>query len=282
MVLLETDSHDRARIADWLSRQVAGRITVTDNAADLESPDLVLGSEAPVPGLAANAAAVISLGWGDATRTALHLSELPALLPLIERMGPDTTGNVATLSRALGARVVGLTRGLVPPSQRLMAVLSAEIEALTLTGATPEEVDDALTAAGFAIGPFEAQDLAGVDTCLVARRAVQARHPGPPEGPLFSRAVSEGRLGRKVGVGWYRYPGGGGKVEDPLVEDMAIEEARFAGLTRAHLDAETIRARVVAVLQAEAARIAEDGILTPEEVDGIAQLSLGSPPGLTQ
>jgi 3-hydroxyacyl-CoA dehydrogenase len=35
-------------------------------------------------------------------------------------------------------------------------------------------------------------------------------------------------LGKKAGVGWYRYPGGGGKVIDPLVEDLCREEAHFA------------------------------------------------------
>ncbi len=92
--------------------------------------------------------------------------------------------------------------------------------------------------------------------------------------------MAEGRLGRKVGVGWYRYPGGGGKVEDPLVEDMAIEEARFAGLPRVDLDAGTIRERVIAVLRLEAVRMLETGGLSAGEIDGIAQLAIGTPSGL--
>jgi 3-hydroxyacyl-CoA dehydrogenase len=40
--------------------------------------------------------------------------------------------------------------------------------------------------------------------------------------------IELGKLGRKTSAGWYRYPGGGGKVEDPIVADLAIEEAHFA------------------------------------------------------
>ena len=279
VALCEPDPHDRTRLRDVLGRAgLPDSLSVVADAHDCPAPDMILANSAerrpePVP--------VLSLDWARASGTAIHLSALPGQQPLLERIGPDTRGAVAALASALGARVVALPCNTVPPSERLMAVLSAEIEALVLTGPTPEEIDDALVAADFALGPFEAQDIAGIDTCLAARRAVLARHPGPQELPLFARAVAEGRLGRKVGVGWYRYPGGGGKVEDPLVEDMAIEEARFAGLPRADLGTTTIRQRVIDTLRAEAKRIAAEGVLAPRDIDEIAQLSVGAPPGLT-
>lgn len=280
VVLLEPDPHDRARLADLLARPGGAEFVLTGEAGAVADADVVLAGGGAVPGPAAHGVPVLALDWGGAEDTALHLSALPGRRPLLEVMGPDPGGLAAAIGRALGARTLGLPAGHVPPSQRLLAVLGAEIEALALTAATPEEIDSALAAAGFAPGPFEAQDLAGIDTCLAARRAVFARHPGPPELPLVARAVAEGRLGRKVGVGWYRYPGGGGKVEDPLVEDMATEEARFAGLPRAALDADAIRARVLAVLRAEAARIADEGGLSLSEIDEVAQLAIGSPPHL--
>lgn len=267
-----------------LSRQGGppGTLTLTGDVAAARDAQIVLASGPVPPGLAAGRAPVLSLDWTRADGTALHLSELPDRQPLLEVIGADRRGLAATLGQALGARLVGLPAGCTPPSQRLMAVLSAEIEALALTGATPAEVDEILVFAGFAPGPFEAQDLAGIDTALASRRAVLARHPGAPELPLIARAVAEGRLGRKVGVGWYRYPGGGGKVEDPLVEDMATEEARFSGLPRADLDAPAIRARVTAVLRAESGRIALESGLTGEAIDTVAQLALGTAPGLTR
>ncbi|MDO5530029.1 MAG: enoyl-CoA hydratase, partial [Paracoccus sp. (in: a-proteobacteria)] len=53
------------------------------------------------------------------------------------------------------------------------------------------------------------------------------------------------RLGAQAGVGWYRYPGGGGKVVDPLLEDMMVEEAYFARQPRRAFTAEDITARLL-------------------------------------
>lgn len=279
VILLEPDPHDRARLSDMLSRPGSElRITVTGDPAMAARCDVVLAANLESGPAIPRAVPVLSLDWAGTATTALHLSELPGRRPLMECLGPDRRGLAATLGRVLDARVVRLPGGVVPPSQRLMAVLSREIEALALAGATPQEVDEALEGAGFAPGPFELQDLVGIDACLAARRAVLARHPRAPELPLFARAVAEGRLGRKVGVGWYRYPGGGGKVEDPLIEDMATEEARFAGLSRSVPGREEIRARVAAALQAEAARIAGEGVLSARGIDEVAHLAIGSPP----
>ncbi len=283
VMLVEQDPHDRARLSDMLRR---GGAEPPDGfglagEADVAGWDAVFAS-GPLPnGVTETGVPILSLDWTNVAETALSVSGLPGRQPLVECVGVDSACLVSRLGKMLGAQVVRMPSGVVPPSQRLLAVLSAEIEALVLTGATPADIDDALVAEGFALGPFEAQDLAGIDTCLAARRAVFARQPGPPELPLFARAVAEGRLGRKIGVGWYRYPGGGGKVEDPLVEDMAVEEARFAELPRVTLQAETIRSRVTAILNAEAERIVRDSGLARAEVDQIAQLAVGTPPGLT-
>ncbi len=91
----------------------------------------------------------------------------------------------------------------------------------------PWELDEALVAAGFAMGPCEAQDLVGLDKVL-------SRAPDRP-GPVLRRMVAEGRMGKGGGVGFYRYPGGGGAVIDPLIEDLILEEAWFAKLSRSEL-----------------------------------------------
>ncbi len=72
--------------------------------------------------------------------------------------------------------------------------------------------------------------------------------------------VAEGRLGRKVGVGWYRYPGGKGKVVDPLIEDLVREEAHFAKVERREFTDEDIRHRLLLAMINEAANILNEGI----------------------
>lgn len=97
----------------------------------------------------------------------------------------------------------------------------------------PWELDEALQAAGFIAGPCEMQDHAGLAQVL-ARGSAHC-------GPVLPRMVSEGRLGKISGVGFYRYPGGGGAVIDPLIEDLILEEAHFGKIHRTHLsDAEIV------------------------------------------
>lgn len=100
-------------------------------------------------------------------------------------------------------------------------------ENLLLRHTNPWELDEGLMAWGYGMGPCEAQDLFGLDQVL-------ARHP-KRKVSILSRMVSEGRLGKIGGVGYYRYPGGGGAVIDPLIEDLIREEAWFASVERVEI-----------------------------------------------
>lgn len=97
----------------------------------------------------------------------------------------------------------------------------------------PWELDEALCNWGYTRGPCEAQDLRGLEQVL----AQAETWPGP----VLPRMVSEGRQGKSSGVGFYRYPGGGGAVIDPLIEDLILEEAWFGKVTRSELsDAQVV------------------------------------------
>ncbi|MEO1555229.1 MAG: 3-hydroxyacyl-CoA dehydrogenase family protein [Pseudomonadota bacterium] len=102
-------------------------------------------------------------------------------------------------------------------------------EQMLMDHTNPWELDAALVAWGYGLGPFEAQDLVGLDVVLSGRS-------GSTPAPILARMVVEGRLGKKGGWGYYRYPGGGGAVIDPLIEDLILEEAHFAKRTRQELE----------------------------------------------
>ncbi len=141
---------------------------------------------------------------------------------------------------------------------RLTAALYKAAELLLLHGATPSEVDEAMVAGGMKMGVFEAQDLSGLDNAYHLRKnGLEERYPHLFGLAISDRMVMDGKLGKKLNAGWYRYPGGKGKVEDPIVEDLVAEESWFAGIERQHFDADTIRNCLSAAIILEAHRVLE-------------------------
>ncbi|XP_070544255.1 hydroxyacyl-coenzyme A dehydrogenase, mitochondrial-like isoform X1 [Ptychodera flava] len=75
--------------------------------------------------------------------------------------------------------------------------------------ATPRDVDTAMKlGAGYPMGPFELLDYTGVD---ISKFVIDGWHEKYPDNPLFNpsplinKLVSEGKLGRKTGEGFYKY-----------------------------------------------------------------------------
>lgn len=144
----------------------------------------------------------------------------------------------------------------------------AAADRVFLIGSTPWEVDDALVEFGFVAGPFESEDALGF----------AATGAGSRSGPLTGRMLQLGKIGRGTGAGWYRYPGGGGKVEDPIVADLALEEAHFGGLMRTDYDAGEIVDRIVHALVCAGVDAVVRGLArTGAEVDAAAVVACGFP-----
>lgn len=106
-------------------------------------------------------------------------------------------------------------------------------ERLIFRHTTPWDLDEALVAWGYGVGPCEAQDLVGLDAVLTARQGADVT-------PVLPRMVAEGRMGKRFGWGYYRYPGGGGAVIDPLIDDLICEEAWFAKVDRVEWSADAL------------------------------------------
>ncbi len=73
---------------------------------------------------------------------------------------------------------------------------------------SPEDIDIGMRLGlGWSVGPFEIADNAGLDTFLRVGKAMKALGEDHlvPRSDLVERMVNEGRLGRKVGKGFYRY-----------------------------------------------------------------------------
>jgi 3-hydroxybutyryl-CoA dehydrogenase len=138
--------------------------------------------------------------------------------------------------------------------------------------ATVDDVDQALRDAGFPMGPFELMDLVGLDVNLAA--ALGVWEPlGRPErlrpSPIQERMVADGHLGRKTGIGFYRY-------HDGRRQGVADTHAALAGL---RLTAAEIRDRILSAVDAEAGDAVAQGVATPFDIDLAMRAGAGHPVG---
>lgn len=268
--LWEPDPVDAVRVRDMAEKFGAGNLVAAEPDA-LATAALLLG-DAPPAGAGISGPARVTLDWTSEDRPAFN-----PLGDVVELLGPDTTGAVGALAARMAATLVHLPAKSLPPSEILRARLSVAVEELCLDGASPHDIDTALAVRGIRPGPFLAQDARGVDVALAARRAILARLGETCDLPLFARAVAEGRLGRKAGVGWYRYPGNGGPVEDPLVEDMAAEEAHFAGIAQQRIPAGEIAPFVLRRIVPALSEARDRSGLEAVALAGIAEAAIGLP-----
>lgn len=162
---------------------------------------------------------------------------------------------------------------------RILAHYREVADTVLLEGSTPWEIDEAMVEFGYAMGPYETQDLSGLDIAHANRRRLDAtRDPNRRYIKIADRMVELGKLGKKTGAGWYRYPGGAGKVEDPIVADLAIEEAHFAKITRREYSPSEIRERLMCAMINEAVGILEEGIAaSASDIDLVTVFGYGFP-----
>ncbi len=155
---------------------------------------------------------------------------------------------------------------------RLLARYYEAADTVFMDGSTPWEVDEAMVEFGFSMGPFETQDLTGVDVSYEIRQSNPSYDSGNRRRiPLITRLLELGKLGKKSGAGWYRYPGGGGKVDDPIVADLAIEESYFEKRERVDYSATEICERLLFAMIQEACDILDAGV-----AQGTADINLAS------
>ena len=107
------------------------------------------------------------------------------------------------------------------------------------------QIDKVLTDFGMPVGPFGMQDIAGIDVGARIRQYLASIGKTRAEGPqsaIPDRLFEMGRYGQKTGAGWYKYdaPGSRNRTTDPLIEQLANEEAKKRGIVRRPISDEEI------------------------------------------
>jgi 3-hydroxyacyl-CoA dehydrogenase len=154
-----------------------------------------------------------------------------------------------------------------------------ETQFLVEEGATPEQVDRALTDFGMAMGMFAVDDMAGLDVGWRARQALGHFEDLSLRKPLVhDRLVEMGRLGQKRGRGWYRYDDPRTPTPDPEVHEMISTLATDAGIERRAISDQEIVERSIYALVNEGAVALEAGVVArASDIDVIYTNGYGFP-----
>ncbi|MEM6889490.1 MAG: 3-hydroxyacyl-CoA dehydrogenase NAD-binding domain-containing protein, partial [Pseudomonadota bacterium] len=205
----------------------------------------------------------------------LHFFSPAHVMKLVEvvdtgETSPDVLATGFALAKRLGKIAVraGICDGFI--GNRIMTAYRTVADHMVLEGATPWDVDAAIKAFGFAMGPFAVADLAGLDIGWAARkrraptldrRARIATYP--------DRLCAAGHFGRKTGAGFYLYPGGAREgVPNQNVQRFILEERRARGIIPRSFDTAEIQHRFVAAMVNEGARLLSEGIARrPLDID---------------
>jgi 3-hydroxyacyl-CoA dehydrogenase len=145
-----------------------------------------------------------------------------------------------------------------------------EAQFLVEEGATPEQVDRALTDFGMAMGPLAMADMSGIDVFW----RIEQEFP-PPVGSKHPEAVDKlyaaGRYGQKTGAGFYKYDENRKPAADPDVLALLQKDHRA-------ISDEEIVERCIYALINEGFKVLEEGIaLRAVDLDVIYLTGYGFP-----
>jgi 3-hydroxyacyl-CoA dehydrogenase len=183
---------------------------------------------------------------------------------------------LAKTLRKIGV-LVGNSMGFV--GNRMMFPYMREAQFLIEEGATPAQVDRALTNFGMAMGIFAVDDMGGIDlNWRVQQEYAHLIKPGTRQ-PLMLRKLFEmGRYGQKTGRGWYLYDENRKATPDPEVEALIEQTAKEAGIERRQITDDEIIERCIYVMINEGARILEEGHASrASDIDAIYFSGYGFP-----
>ncbi len=178
------------------------------------------------------------------------------------------------LGKAQGKTVIVVNDGAGFFTTRVLGPYSNEAAFLLKDGASVEDIDSAMTAWGFPIGPLLLADEVGIDVgahiSMILADAFGERMRGPD---MMAGLIADDRKGRKNGRGFYTYvKGERGDVDRTVYAVLGLGE-------RLHVAADEIQERISLAFINESARCLEDGILrSARDGDIGAIFGLGYPP----
>jgi 3-hydroxyacyl-CoA dehydrogenase len=186
----------------------------------------------------------------------MHFFSPANVMRLVEVVRADHTSKEVIntsmqISKKIGkiAALVGVCPGFV--GNRMLAQRGREAQALLDEGAMPWDVDRALYEFGFAMGPFQMIDLAGLDIGWVKERSAGAT--------IRDRLCELDRRGQKNGAGYYDYDANRTPSPSPVTEGIVREFATRSGRPQRDFTQGEIVERLIYPMINEGAKILDEG-----------------------
>ncbi|MCA1288354.1 3-hydroxyacyl-CoA dehydrogenase NAD-binding domain-containing protein [Salipiger bermudensis] len=215
----------------------------------------------------------------------LHFFSPAHVMKLLEvvvadRTVPDVVATAFALAKRLGKTAVraGVCDGFT--GNRILSHYRTAADHMVLDGASPYQIDKALTDFGFAMGPYQVSDLAGLDIGYATRQRKAADAHPRDRYPVFADTLyHKGWLGQKTGHGYYIYEKGTRTGRpDPQVEQIIAQARKEAGTRPRTFTDDEIVHRYMAAMVNEGARVVEEGIAQrPLDVDVVFLYGYGFP-----
>ncbi len=169
----------------------------------------------------------------------------------------DVVATCMDLARTINkiATLVGVCPGFV--GNRILFERQAQAQAMVFEGVMPWDVDAALTAFGFRMGPFQMSDLAGLD--------IGWSKGAKTQNPIRDALCELDRRGQKTGAGFYDYD----QARNPTPSDVTAGIIRdITGADPKTLAPDEILARLVHPMINESVKILAEGkAQRPTDID---------------
>ncbi|MEE9272700.1 MAG: 3-hydroxyacyl-CoA dehydrogenase NAD-binding domain-containing protein [Robiginitomaculum sp.] len=197
----------------------------------------------------------------------MHFFSPAHIMKLLEVVRTDSVSDtvintVMKVGKSIGKISVlsGVCDGFI--GNRILKAYRKQADYMVEDGAMPQDVDRVMRAFGFAMGPFEVSDLAGLDIGWHNRRREDAARPDQERySDLADKLYDLGRYGQKTGSGWYQYEKGSRTpIIDPFITGMIVENAVEKNIARRDFSDDEIRKRILFAMINEGAKILDEGI----------------------
>ena len=201
-------------------------------------------------------------------------------MPLVEVVrpaaaDPEAVARVVAAGQALGKTVIVVRDGPGFYTTRVIGVMLGEATRLLYEGARIEDVDHAMTAFGWPVGPFTLMDEVGLAVARHAGETVATTVAEGDTGPArnaVAALVDAGLTGKRGGTGFYLYEGKK-RTPNPRVYELV-------GAHPTPWREDTAQRLTALFVNAAAQCLDEDVLRSPAEGDLGAVLGLGFPPFL--